>query len=725
MISVCIAQDAQKRLDMLKTLINTPFSAVSLERERDSKITALQAPVKDEFETQTQFEKRKQESVRLVQQISQEYEQEIAAAHAIFDRRIEEIKQEREQFLATTEENISSSFTIGTYNPEEEKFPITVMISGQSDWVVVPQANAKAFKSSVSKLSAGGKRRLTADGNWEYYNWTISYPIAGATYAFGPKRGVSPSYITSKKSGLPPALSMTVELKEPSGNKKLDAEERGEIALKITNSGKGDGVGFEVLVLTEKVTDITIPSSIYVGEIPAGKTVSASIPLQASGNLADGNVSVTLTPKEAQGFAPAPVKVMFETKALVPPQLAIADLVLENNSGSGIIKPGEIQTITVRIGNKGRGAAQSVNARITLGANVFFAEGSSSSFAMGTLESGKTYDAKFSIYTNLQATEVPMYMSVSESRGKYGIVNYRLPLEFNKRVAAIEQITVKGKDEQTGTVELMTGLSIDVDVNIPKIEVAGQNKIAIIFGVEQYRNVTSVPYAKRDAAVMRDYAVRVLGVPDDKNHLYYRTDDEVSRNEFEKLFSENGWLSKRVDPSTDVIIYYAGHGAPDLKDKSPYLIPSDGDPNYPAQTGFSLNRLYEELGKLNAKSITVFLDACFSGVTRDNKMLFADARPIRISIANPALTSDRITVFTASGGEQISSGYPEKKHGLFTYFLLKGLRGDADVNKDKNLTISELERYLIENVPKTAGLLDREQKPEVLGKNKEKVLVKY
>lgn len=170
-------------------------------------------------------------------------------------------------------------------------------------------------------------------------------------------------------------------------------------------------------------------------------------------------------------------------------------------------------------------------------------------------------------------------------------------------------------------------------------------------------------------------------------------------------------------------IYYAGHGAP--HDKTPYIIPYDGDPNYPSQTGFSLDRLYEELSELNVKSITVFIDACFSGTTRENKMLLADARPAVIVVESPALRSEIMTVFTGSTGNQISSSYPAKKHGLFTYYLLKGIRGEADNNGDKSLTVEELENYIVSNVKNTAGLLDREQTPQVHSKDKQRIIVKY
>ena len=210
-----------------------------------------------------------------------------------------------------------------------------------------------------------------------------------------------------------------------------------------------------------------------------------------------------------------------------------------------------------------------------------------------------------------------------------------------------------------------------------------------------------------------------------KSNIFYKINDDVTYAVFEKIFSKNGWLDKRVkDDKTEIYFYYAGHGAPEYKTNKAYLIPFDGDPNYSAQTGYELNKLYENISNLNSKSVTVFLDACFSGASRDNNMLLADARPIYIEVSNP-LVKGNFDIFTAASGKEISSAYPQKHHGIFTYFLLKGLKGDGDTNTDGELTTLELSNYIKDNVSDTAHLLDREQNPTYIGKNKDRVLVTY
>ena len=75
--------------------------------------------------------------------------------------------------------------------------------------------------------------------------------------------------------------------------------------------------------------------------------------------------------------------------------------------------------------------------------------------------------------------------------------------------------------------------------------------------------------------------------------------------------------------------------------------------------------------------------------------------------------------------KEISSAWPEKKHGLFSYYLMKGMRGKADANEDKKITIGELGDYVKENVSDMAGMLDREQTPGLQTMDRGKVLINY
>ena len=261
------------------------------------------------------------------------------------------------------------------------------------------------------------------------------------------------------------------------------------------------------------------------------------------------------------------------------------------------------------------------------------------------------------------------------------------------------------------------------DVDYPKATSnKNSNAFAVVFGIESYRNAPSVSNAVNDADIFREYLIKRFGL--NRENIYLRLDEQATKGEFDKVFSSNGWLYRNTNKKSDVFIYYAGHGAPDVKTKETFLVPYDGDPNYASSTGFSINELYENLSDLNVKSITLMMDACFTGSSRDNQPILADARPVYIDVQQGNIPSNMI-VFTASSGNEISSGYSEKNHGIFTYYLLKGLNGNADTNRDKNITVNEMSNYLSENVPQQARKIGRDQNPQLLGSDKNRILLAY
>ncbi|MDA8753580.1 caspase family protein [Candidatus Marinimicrobia bacterium] len=190
-----------------------------------------------------------------------------------------------------------------------------------------------------------------------------------------------------------------------------------------------------------------------------------------------------------------------------------------------------------------------------------------------------------------------------------------------------------------------------------------------------------------------------------------------------RFFQKNGWLAKHSNKKSDIFIFYAGHGAPNIETGTSYLIPYDIDPNY-STTGYSLDKLYNNLGNVKSKSITVILDACFSGGTRENQSLLSNARPVYIEVQKGNIPSN-IIVFTAASGKEISSGYKQKSHGIFTYYFLKGLKGEADSNEDKKISNLEMYNYLGENVLIQARRIGREQNPQLLGGSEDKILLTY
>ena len=125
------------------------------------------------------------------------------------------------------------------------------------------------------------------------------------------------------------------------------------------------------------------------------------------------------------------------------------------------------------------------------------------------------------------------------------------------------------------------------------------------------------------------------------------------------------------------------------------------------------------------KSVTMFFDTCFSGISRDEKTLLASARPVRV-VADETEDSlpKNFTIFSASQLDQISSGIKDAQHGIFSYFLMKGLEGNADLNKDNKITNGELLSYMDDKISVQASSLGREQNPSLTG-DPNRVLVSF
>ena len=133
--------------------------------------------------------------------------------------------------------------------------------------------------------------------------------------------------------------------------------------------------------------------------------------------------------------------------------------------------------------------------------------------------------------------------------------------------------------------------------------------------------------------------------------------------------------------------------------------------------------MFNLINKVNPNSVTMFFDTCYSGPSRSGEMLIAGLRPVRI-IANEQEKPDNFTIFSASNYDQTSGSIDEAKHGIFSYYLMKGLEGKADSNKDKNLTNGELIAYLKSNVSQEAFSQNRSQEPMLAG-DPDKILMSY
>ena len=237
----------------------------------------------------------------------------------------------------------------------------------------------------------------------------------------------------------------------------------------------------------------------------------------------------------------------------------------------------------------------------------------------------------------------------------------------------------------------------EVDLKIPETNIPNENTFVVIIANENYKSVAPVPFALNDGNVFARYCQRTLGIPGSNIKTY----PDATFNDIRDAMIYLKNVTEKYEGEASVIFYYTGHGIPDESDKSAYLLPIDGRH---VSTGYKLNDLYQKLGAMPTKSTTILLDACFSGATRDGKMI-SMAKGVALA-AKPGVPQGNTVVISAAQGNETAGFYEAEGHGLFTYYLLKKLQETKG-----DVTLNDLSQYIIREVGRKSAVINKPQTP--------------
>ena len=324
--------------------------------------------------------------------------------------------------------------------------------------------------------------------------------------------------------------------------------------------------------------------------------------------------------------------------------------------------------------------------------------------------------------SNLVSVHVPKEKCVAEPEAFKGCVevtvirtddNQLYPPDYV--LAAMPQgipyYKAKDKIRTIGTakedVALLEDMEWDVDKEIPVSKVQNPNVYAFIIGNEDYSlgESVNVDYAAHDATMFKEYCIKTLGIPEANVKCYTNQTLGLMRRTI-RLLKQTAEANKDKK-DCQFIFYYAGHGIPDEETKDAFLVPVDADGKY-TEDCYSLKKLYTELGALPIKKVFVFLDACFSGSQRGDGMLMA-ARGVAIKAKEEKPVGNNMVVFSAASGAETAYPYHEKKHGMFTYYLLNML-----YRSKGNCKIGELGNYVEKKVKAKSVAVNSKQQTPVL-----------
>jgi hypothetical protein len=228
---------------------------------------------------------------------------------------------------------------------------------------------------------------------------------------------------------------------------------------------------------------------------------------------------------------------------------------------------------------------------------------------------------------------------------------------------------------------------------------------AVVIGINSYdkkRGFKRLKYAKADAEAVKEHLIEHLGFSEERVISIY--DRDATKSRIEKVLGDE--LPKKLKKEDRLLVFFAGHGETRKTRKRKdygYLVPVDGDKSSLHSTCIPMDQVVYSFSELiPAKQILFIIDACFSGIAgisyRKGKITKETRKQVEIF-----LKSEGRQIMTAgSSKEKVAEGKKWGGHSVYTFYLLKGLKGEADYNKDEVISVHELQVYLEDKVPKEA-----------------------
>jgi uncharacterized caspase-like protein len=242
-------------------------------------------------------------------------------------------------------------------------------------------------------------------------------------------------------------------------------------------------------------------------------------------------------------------------------------------------------------------------------------------------------------------------------------------------------------------------------------------KFAVVVGVSEYKftdaGLKSLNYADDDAKSVADFLQTPQGGSFSSADIKLLLNQDASIGAVRSALND---VAKRAKAQDLIFIFIAGHGAPDpLASQNLYFLLYDTKVVDMVKTAFPMNDLKQYLDtQVSAERVLVMIDTCHSaGVNQKTKSLVAGRDLVQEgdenNISNFYLTNQLFkqtgrAILTSSDVNEVSQESAKwGNHGVFTWALLEGLKGKADLNGDKFITAGEIFQFTRANVQKATN----------------------
>src|SRR5579864_2513014 len=298
----------------------------------------------------------------------------------------------------------------------------------------------------------------------------------------------------------------------------------------------------------------------------------------------------------------------------------------------------------------------------------------------------------------LKAAPAPPGGRGVQAEGRETQYSFSIPVALSAKQASIEVVATDAhRNRGRAVIPVVHGTRVP------------SQRWAVVIGVSRYSDShINLQFADRDAEAMKDFLQDPKGGAVPSANMFYRVNEQATSSTIRAALFD--FLSK-PGPDDLVIVYFAGHGANDPKSPDNYyLLGYDADPNNLGATAVRMRELQESFGNYLKANLVTLVDACHSGGIGK-----AVTNMTNVRWTNAGFGEHRAIITASDVGEfsredtQWGGG-----HGVFTYYVLQGLKGEADANHDHKITVGELFDYVNRHV---AGATGGAQRPQALARS--------
>lgn len=319
---------------------------------------------------------------------------------------------------------------------------------------------------------------------------------------------------------------------------------------------------------------------------------------------------------------------------------------------------------------------------------------------------------------NIEAPSIPTFSNgpipkISDDPNLVKLQTEVLNKEREQKEAAARQAEEKRLKERLSELNRLTGAGFEDDLpsllaKASRLKLKPNSSVHVLaIGINDYADVPDVPFADRSAKQFAEMAQVLLGAQ--KENVIVLTDAEATSG---RLRGRLRTLLNRLGPEDQLLFYYAGHGVPSKDGGSTYLLAQDGGPGSYEEPDLKLSQIYTAIARSKVGKAKMFIDACFSGRSDKDAIVFEGVAPLVVKQNQTIPDSQRLAILTAGRGDQFSNQDKATGHRLFSYHLMRLLMEDG-----LKLEIAQVHKRLRERVLNASRRIgpEFEQEPEFFG----------